>query len=321
LKKTLKYISISFIGILAFATLLGHANIGNQYAKSKNKDGFKTISIQTEELSVFQKGKGKDILFIHGTPGSINDWTALIDSLSINYRVTSFDRPGHGFSTANRYNYHLGENASVVLEIIKKLDLQSPLIVGHSYGGSTAVHLAANHQLDSCEFIIIDSPLYEIDLQPIYVPLTFPVIGKGFAFLANSTIASSFIENGVRKAITSLPEEKLNSIIEERKKIWLQPKVLFSRANESSNYTSDLKEISPLYSSINANMTIVTGDNASITFKEDCTRFHEEVSGSELVVYKNTGHYIQFDKSNEVLELIKQKLKGTKSLDEALISL
>lgn len=315
MKKTLKYFLYTLVLILAIATLLGHANFGNQYADTKSKSGFKTIKILDEEIRVFQKGNGKDVLFIHGTPGFIGDWKDLIDSLSIEFRVTAFDRPGHGFSTADKYNYHLEENAAIVEGLIQQLDLRSPLIVGHSYGGSTAAHLAAHHRLDSCQYIIIDSPLYEIDFAAIYRPITIPILGKGFAVLANATIAPSFIETGVKKAIVSLSDEDMAKVIEERKKIWLQPKVIFSRANESSNYTSDLQKISPLYNTISADITVVTGNNADITFKEDCTRFHKEVPNSKLVIFEKTGHYVQYDKFNELLGLLRQKLNPTKSFE------
>src|SRR5690554_5665765 len=92
-KKVLKFSSLS-IGILFLVSiLLGQTNLGNLSQNENNKDTF--ITIGDEKIRYLQKGEGKDILFIHGTPGSIEDWKELIDSLSQNFRVTAFDRLGH----------------------------------------------------------------------------------------------------------------------------------------------------------------------------------------------------------------------------------
>jgi len=291
--------------ILATATLLAHFDFGNKAAISSAQNTF--IEVKGNQLRYFQKGTGKDILFVHGTPGSIEDWAELMDSLSANYRVTAFDRPGHGFSSPDNYDYHIEENAAIVEELIKRLNLKNPLIVGHSYGGSTAANLAANHRLQECELIIIDSPLYSTTVDPIYRPLALPVLGKGIALLANFTIAPNFIEEGVAKATINTSKQQLRKIIDGRKEVWLQPKVLYSKAKETSNYYSDLQKVVSKYPSIQSKITIVTGANEVLTLKKDCVRFHKEVPNSELVIFENTGHYIQFDQFDKLLKVIRKK--------------
>ncbi len=299
MKKLLKYLSLVIVLILILATILGHTKFGNYYPE--NQFMVNTIKVKKEFLNYYQRGAGKDILFIHGTPGTILDWKPLMHALDNEYRVTAFDRPGHGVSTDNEYYYTLEENAEATLLLIEKLKLNNPLIVGHSYGGSIATYLAANNLIDSAKYVIIDAPLYNTHIDFIYHLLNLPIIGEGIAFLANYTIASSFIEHGVSKTIETATEDELKEIIAERKRLWLQPKVLLSRAKELINLQSSLDEMIPKYASITAPITLLTGKGKYRTLAADSERFHKEVPNSKLKVYKNCAHYVQIDRFNEVL--------------------
>ena len=71
--------------------------------------GFKGqhVAVHGNPIRYYQQGSGPDILLIHGSPGSIEDWDTVIDDLAKDYRVTAYDRPGHGYSgsTGNRHSY------------------------------------------------------------------------------------------------------------------------------------------------------------------------------------------------------------------------
>lgn len=293
---------------MVFSILLGHTDIANKY--DTNKESQSTfLEIEKERVRYVQKGKGKDIVLVHGTPGSLEDWNSIIDSLSQNFRVTAFDRLGHGFSTKNNYTYHIKDNAELLKRIIEKLDLKSPMIVGHSYGGSTAAYLAATHYNDSLIYIIIDSPLFEYEPSTVLKLLSIPLLGKGIGFVANYTIAENHIEKGVTEAFANQNQEQLIQLIDERKEMWLQPKVLHSKAKESVNYQGDLDKISNKYNSITADITIVTGTDEKKTMKLDCERFHKDVPKSNLIIINKTGHYIQFDQSERIFQIINSKMK------------
>jgi len=307
IKRIIKY-CFSAIGILLFIiVLLGYTNLGNLPIKENQKNHFLTIG--SEKIRISQKGEGKDILLIHGTPGSIEDWNGIIDSLSKDYRVTAFDRLGHGFSSSNQYNYHIKDNAILVENLIKQLGLKSPLIVGHSYGGSIVAFMAVNSELKNIEYIIIDSPLYKYRPSNIYKLVATPILGKGIALFSSYTIANNQIKDGVSSLFKSLEKEKINELVKERQIIWSQPKVIYSKSKESINYLNDLNSISEKYKNINSKITLITGKDSINTFKNDCEKFNQEVSNSELIILENTGHYIQLEKPSTVIKIIKERMK------------
>ncbi|GAA4279429.1 alpha/beta fold hydrolase [Aquimarina mytili] len=302
-----KYIVLVLGILLSISILLGYTNLGNLSHKQNPADTF--VTIENEKIRVSQKGSGKDILFIHGSPGLIEDWNDIADTLAKQYRVTSFDRPGHGFSSSKEYTYHIKDNALLVEQLISQLNLKNPLIVGHSYGGSTAAYMAAHSNTNNRHYIIIDSPLYTSRSRTIYKLISTPIIGKGIALLASYTIANNQIRDGLTTIFQNTPEEKVEQLIKERQRIWSQPKVIYTKSMESLHYQEDLNAISHKYKNINASITLITGKDSLKTLRKDCERFHIEVPNSELILLDKTGHYIQFDRSQDVIEIIRSKME------------
>ncbi len=298
-KQLFKLTCVLIIGLI----VLSHTNVGN-LSHTEIPQNHKSIEIQDNLIRYTQLGKGKDILLIHGTPGSIEDWNAVTKELSLNYRVTSFDRFGHGYTQSEDYHYTIAENAEFVKALINELNLNDPMIIGHSYGGSIIAHLISDHYNDTLTYMIIDSPLYNYEPSLIYKLLATPIIGKAIGLIANYTIAGGQIESGIIAAVANQTNEQLNRIIEERKQIWLQPKVLHSKAKESINYQNNLNEILPKYKAIASKVIVVSGANKEITFKDDAERFSMEVQTDSLVIISNTGHYIQLDQRDRITELI-----------------
>src|SRR5262245_1821401 len=98
------------------------------------------------ELHYVERGKGVPVLFVHGTLGDYSTWDGQLGSFAQTYHAVAYSR---------RYNYpntnKLRPKHSAVVEaedlaaLIKKLDLGKVHIVGHSYGGYTALFLAVKH--------------------------------------------------------------------------------------------------------------------------------------------------------------------------------
>ncbi|CAM1374500.1 alpha/beta fold hydrolase [Tenacibaculum xiamenense] len=307
----LKKSVLIIVTFLILLSLLGQTDLGN--FSSQDNSEFNYVTIQKNTIRYLQKGQGKDILLIHGSPGSIEDWNKIIDSLSVDYRVTAFDRLGHGYSSDYEYSHHIEDNAILTNQIIKQFNLKSPLIVGHSYGGSTAAFMAVNDNNSDQKYIILDSPLYEIKMQPIYMTTTLPVLGKGFSLLFSYTISDMFIENGLNDILVSIDTNQRNTIIKQRQHIWSQPKVIFNKSMETKNYNSDLKQISNRYPNLKSHFTIVTTKDTLKTFRKDCEKFHKEIPNSSLIYLENTGHYIQIERPWAVLNIIRQKMEGQPS--------
>jgi pimeloyl-ACP methyl ester carboxylesterase len=85
------------------------------------------------------------LLFIHGTPGSLNDYHPyLTDSeLVAHYRLISIDRPGFGYSDFGN-TIDIEHQASLISALIDSFSNQKRIyLMGHSLAGPLVIKLAA----------------------------------------------------------------------------------------------------------------------------------------------------------------------------------
>src|SRR5690348_13646631 len=84
------------------------------------------------------------ILLIHGITSSAQSWVRVGPALADRYRVYAFDMRGHGDSVKPaRGAYSLRHTADDALAFIETLELARPVVIGHSWGGATAIVLAS----------------------------------------------------------------------------------------------------------------------------------------------------------------------------------
>lgn len=84
------------------------------------------------------------LVLIHGLSGQLQHFTyALADALAQDYRVIAVDRPGCGYSTrTSDAMARLPEQAKTLLDVLDKLQVQQPVLVGHSLGGAVSLAMA-----------------------------------------------------------------------------------------------------------------------------------------------------------------------------------
>jgi pimeloyl-ACP methyl ester carboxylesterase len=105
------------------------------------------INVDGERIHYLDEGSGPPLVLIHGLAGQARVFThSLLDHLKSNHRVIILDRPGCGYSTrAPKSSAAVSAQARTVAAFIEALELERPLVVGHSLGGAVALALALNH--------------------------------------------------------------------------------------------------------------------------------------------------------------------------------
>ncbi|HEX4837511.1 MAG TPA: alpha/beta hydrolase, partial [Solirubrobacteraceae bacterium] len=94
------------------------------------------------------------VLLIHGLPGTADDFEA-VTPLVTGHRTIAIDRPGFGFSTGGYFPFD--RQLQAVQEVIEKLHLGHPILVGHSYGGAVALAYAERHPGAVRGLVLVDA--------------------------------------------------------------------------------------------------------------------------------------------------------------------
>ena len=87
-------------------------------------------------------GSKPPVVLAHGFSDSGLCWTPVAQAIESDYDVIMVDARGHGLSDAPETGYGPVEHAADLHGVIAALDLQRPVVMGHSMGGATTYALA-----------------------------------------------------------------------------------------------------------------------------------------------------------------------------------
>ncbi len=109
-------------------------------------------------------------LLLHGVTSSAQSWVRVGPALANRYRVYALDMRGHGDSIKpSKGAYSLRHTADDAAAFIDILGLERPLLMGHSWGGATAMVLASGAESQgpapSFSHVILEDPAYNFGLS------------------------------------------------------------------------------------------------------------------------------------------------------------
>jgi pimeloyl-ACP methyl ester carboxylesterase len=108
-----------------------------------------------------QAGAGPDVVLLHAVTANMAVWLVsnLVDTLAQEYRVTAYDLRGHGLSEATPTGYTSADMAEDFRGLHDALGLGPACLIGHSFGGVVAMHVAATYP-DRVSGMILSDPYF-----------------------------------------------------------------------------------------------------------------------------------------------------------------
>ena len=89
-----------------------------------------------------ETGHGKTVIFIHGWLGSKEFWEHITTRLELENPFLTYDQRCHAQSNQE---YTIEQLAEDLNQLIEELELENPVLVGHSMGGMTALKYASQY--------------------------------------------------------------------------------------------------------------------------------------------------------------------------------
>jgi 2-hydroxy-6-oxonona-2,4-dienedioate hydrolase/2-succinyl-6-hydroxy-2,4-cyclohexadiene-1-carboxylate synthase len=88
-----------------------------------------------------------DVALIHGITGNMAVWmlSGLMHKLARQFRVTAYDMRGHGHSDTPPTGYTSADMSDDFARLHETLCLRPVLLLGHSFGGAVALHVAQRY--------------------------------------------------------------------------------------------------------------------------------------------------------------------------------
>ncbi len=120
------------------------------------------------ELEYETQGDGEPVLLIHGSHFAGSFLPLMAEATLANYQLIRYHRRGFAGSTPHGESFNIEQQAADALAVLRHLRIPQAHIVGHSYGGTTALQLA----LDALEvvgsLVLLEPALFMVPSAEIF---------------------------------------------------------------------------------------------------------------------------------------------------------
>ena len=258
------------------------------------------------KIFYLDKGKGKNLVFIHGFLGSSWLYQAQIDHFSSKYRTIAIDHLGHGKSDKpESESYELSNLTQYLEETLSKIIGDEKIIlVGHSMGGMISLIYATNPKFAKrLEGLILMATAPKLN-NPGLVQYVKDLKSGEMSLKDRETLETVFVglcfQRKARKEQTELIEEFVDRTLENEEYVGL-------RTMESivNNFAVEdkIKEIS-------VPTLILSGDRDLFILPEESKMMNEKIPNSNLVILTpKIGHMIQYEAYEDYTKAIEEFLK------------
>ena len=107
------------------------------------------------------------MVLLHGLASTHRIWDFVAPLLAQDFRVVALDQRGHGESAKPDGGYDFATVAADLNGLLRALKIESPILVGHSWGGNVALEYAATYPAALGGHCLVDGGTIEIS---IYFP-------------------------------------------------------------------------------------------------------------------------------------------------------
>lgn len=266
------------------------------------------------KVAYVDEGKGdQTILFIHGLGSYLPAWKKNIEGLKGQYRCIAIDLPGYGKSSKGKYEGSMRFYATVVSEFIDALGLDKVTLAGHSMGG---------------QIVIVTALAYpdKVDKLVLVAPAGFETFTKGQRQWFRDVMTAT----GVK--LTTVEQIKINLAynfyrLPKDAEFMITDRINMRTASDFDGYCYIIPQSvqgmvdDPVYEflpRIQQPTLVVFGENDNLipnrylnpgatekVAKDGAGR----IPNAELHLLPKAGHFVQFEKADEVNLFIRGFLK------------
>lgn len=243
------------------------------------------------------RGEGPPIVLVHGTPWSSYNWRELIPALSSWYTVYYYDLLGYGQSEKNpEGDVSLGIQNKVLAELLDYWELKAPIIIGHDFGGTTALRTNLLEKRDFQKMILIDPVAIAPWGSSFFVHVNkHEEVFNGIPDYIHESIVATYVQGAQYK---QMDKEVLKGIV----KPWIgtagKHAFYHQIAQADQRYTD---EIEPLYENIDVPTLIIWGKEDEWIPLDRGYTLHEKIKNSQMKVIPGAGHLVQEDSPTMLL--------------------
>lgn len=235
-----------------------------------------TINIRNINMNYIQYGSGSDVVLLHGWGQNIAMMKPIGDRLQKNHRITILDFPGFGESEEPKTALTVYDYCEILEELLKKLKVKKPVIMGHSFGGRIAIIYASRNEVE--KVVLFGSPCIRKEVKP---SLKLRML-KSLKKIPGINKLEGFAKNHMGSRDYKNASE-------------IMKKILVNVVNE------DLSECAK---KINVPTLLIWGDRDTEAPVEDAKELEKIIPDAGLIVLPNSTHYAYLENLPQVINIL-----------------
>jgi esterase len=250
------------------------------------------------ELFYRALGQGHPLIILHGLMGSSDNWLTQSKMLAEQYHVYMVDQRNHGRSFhSDEFDYKV--LAEDLKHFIDKHIMGKPIVLGHSMGGKAAMNFAVKYP-DLIDKLIV------VDIAPKAYPVHHDSIIDGLKAIpietlqsrddADSILSQYVLESDVRQFLLKNLSRKSEGGFAWKINLPVIDKNL-EKISEGMQYDG----------TYHGPTLFVRGSKSKYVHDDDRQNIKALFPNSTLVTM-DTGHWVQAEKPNEFVAIIKEFL-------------
>lgn len=264
------------------------------------------VEVYGTRLRYVATGDGQPLVLLHTLRTQLDIFHEVIDELSKDFRVYSFDYPGHGRSDTPNEEYTPEFFYKYVRGFLDSRQIEEAILVGESIGGPLALRLASEHGSYAQKVVAINSYDYgrgrgifrgSVLSNVAFTLGEIPVVGETIWRLRFRRLFRAIIEGSVHRA-DALPP----ALVRE----------LYEVGNRERRYEAFLslirhfpkwEELRSTYRRVDVPVLLIYGEHDwSRPSERRLTK--ELIPGARMETVPDGGHLLSLEKPGPVVELI-----------------
>ncbi len=274
-----------------------------------------SLMLHGQRIAYLEAGEGPTLLLIHGIAEAAWAWEWVIPPLARQYRVVAPDLLGHGRSAKPRGDYSLGNQATLIRDIMISLDIDHATLIGHSLGGGITMQFAYQYP-ERCERMVL------VASGGLGQDVTFVLRSLGLpgADVVAPLFLSSFTRGMIDSTARWLGRRGIRAGPAQRA-LWRSYSGLTDPATRDAFIATvravvdqrgqRVSALERLYLARSMPTLLVWGDKDRIIPVDHARAAHDEMPGSRLEVIPGAGHFVTMEQPERVAELILDFLATT----------
>ena len=216
------------------------------------------------------------IVLLHGWGQNIEMMDMLGRPFSDRFRIIVLDLPGFGKTPEPDKSWSVSDYSKMLYDFLKKLKVNKPILIGHSFGGRIAICYASKHETE--KVVLLSSPF-------------------------RPSKKKSSLKTKIYKKVKRI--KVLKPLSEYLKKKWGSPDYLnASEINRGTLVKVVNEDLSKCASAIKCPVLLIYGQKDVDVPIEEAQKLESLIPDAGLVTYEDAHHYAYLERLSQTLSIL-----------------